>query len=141
MKDWHIFRGLKETLPEAPPWRRFAGEVLKAKDPTRQLLPAPNLQDERRGRLYQADDTEIEMVNAALVLRRPLLVTGKPGTGKSSLAYAVAHDLGLGPVLRWSITSRATLTRVAVPAGRPRDHDRPSTVAASDNGARRPDTR
>lgn len=109
MKDWHIFRGPKEMLPEAPPWRRFAGKVLKVKDPARQRLPVPGPQDERRGRLYQADDAEIEMVNAALVLRRPLLVTGKPGTGKSSLAYAVAHDLGLGPVLRWSITSRATL--------------------------------
>ena len=28
------------------------------------------------------------MVNAALFLRRPLLVTGRPGTGKSTLAYS-----------------------------------------------------
>ncbi|MEU0405616.1 AAA family ATPase, partial [Streptomyces sp. NPDC006197] len=31
--------------------------------------------------------------NAALYLRRPLLVTGNPGTGKSTLAHAVAHEL------------------------------------------------
>jgi MoxR-like ATPase len=49
------------------------------------------------------------MVNAALYLRRPLLVTGRPGTGKSSLAYLIATELGLGPVLRWAITSRTTL--------------------------------
>jgi MoxR-like ATPase len=49
------------------------------------------------------------MVNAALYLRRPLLVTGKPGTGKTSLAYAVAYALGLGEVLEWSITTRTTL--------------------------------
>jgi MoxR-like ATPase len=48
-------------------------------------------------------------VNAALYLRRPLLLTGQPGTGKSSLIYAVAYELGLGPVLKWSITSKATL--------------------------------
>jgi MoxR-like ATPase len=49
------------------------------------------------------------MVNAALYLRRPLLVTGKPGTGKSTLAYSVARELRLGPVLRWNITSRTVL--------------------------------
>jgi MoxR-like ATPase len=49
------------------------------------------------------------VVNAAIVLRRPLLVTGKPGTGKSTLAYAIAWELNLGPVLRWSITTSATL--------------------------------
>jgi MoxR-like ATPase len=48
-------------------------------------------------------------VNAALYLRRPLLVTGRPGTGKSSLAYAIAYQLQLGTVLKWSINTRTTL--------------------------------
>jgi MoxR-like ATPase len=42
-------------------------------------------------------------------LRRPLLVTGKPGTGKSTLAYSVAYELRLDPVLYWPITSRSTI--------------------------------
>ncbi|MFF3482633.1 AAA family ATPase [Streptomyces sp. NPDC002701] len=52
---------------------------------------------------------EADMVNAALYLRRPLLVTGRPGTGKSALAYRISRELGLGRVLRWHITSRSTL--------------------------------
>ncbi|MEB3156282.1 MAG: ATPase [Cyanobacteriota bacterium] len=48
-------------------------------------------------------------VNAAIRLRRPLLVTGLPGSGKTSLAYAIAAELGLGPVLVWPITPRSRL--------------------------------
>jgi MoxR-like ATPase len=55
------------------------------------------------------DPQEVQMVNAALFLRRPLLVTGRPGTGKSTLAALIAQELRLGPLLRWPITSRSTL--------------------------------
>jgi len=44
-----------------------------------------------------------------LYLRRPLLITGGPGTGKSSLAYAITYELKLGRVLTWPLTSRSTL--------------------------------
>ena len=40
---------------------------------------------------------------------RPLLVTGPPGSGKSSIAESVAYELRLGPVLRWHVTSHSTL--------------------------------
>lgn len=55
------------------------------------------------------DSQAIELVNAALYLRRPLLVTGEPGSGKSTLAHALAHELGLGRVLQWPIVSRTEL--------------------------------
>ncbi|HUN37560.1 MAG TPA: MoxR family ATPase [Trebonia sp.] len=51
----------------------------------------------------------MDVTNAALVLRRPLLVTGPPGAGKSSLAYRVARELRLGRVLQWRITSHSRL--------------------------------
>ena len=48
-------------------------------------------------------------VNTALYLRRPLLLTGKRGTGESTLISKVAYELKLGSVLKWSISSRSTV--------------------------------
>jgi len=59
---------------------------------------------------YLPEDDAVELANIALLLRRPLLVTGKPGTGKSTLARSIAYELGLGPVLYWPISSRSSLT-------------------------------
>lgn len=61
------------------------------------------------GQPLPAPPDEVARVNVALHLRRPLLVTGEPGTGKSSLAYRISAELGLGRVLRWQITSLSTL--------------------------------
>ncbi len=43
---------------------------------------------------YIALPSLVEAVNAALYLRRPLLLEGEPGCGKTRLAYAVAYELG-----------------------------------------------
>lgn len=48
---------------------------------------------------YQADEGLVHAVNTALLLGRPLLVTGEPGTGKTQLAASVAWQLGLGEPL------------------------------------------
>src|ERR1041385_6641821 len=110
---WWIFTGdLKpsnklSTLAAAPPWRPFGkGSILvpPAIDPA----PEDDL-DHVLARRFKASREMIEAVNTALYLRRPLLVTGRPGNGKSSLIRAVALELRLGPVLRWSITSKSTL--------------------------------
>lgn len=111
MNDWHIFGGNREPhdwmMPATPPWRRFTGGPVLPPPTTDWAAERPA--DLDRARAYQAAGEEVELVNVALFLRRPLLITGKPGTGKSTLAYAVAHELKLGPVLRWPITSRSTL--------------------------------
>ncbi|MDP2305104.1 MAG: AAA family ATPase [Pseudomonadota bacterium] len=51
----------------------------------------------------------LDRINAALHLRRPILISGDPGVGKSSLAWHLAWVLGLGPPLKWEIGSRTTL--------------------------------
>ena len=53
---------------------------------------------------YIADEELLSDVNAAIILSRPLLVRGEPGTGKTRLAYAVAEALGK-PLLTWHIKS------------------------------------
>ncbi|RKI72898.1 MoxR family ATPase [Corallococcus sp. AB049A] len=98
MNDWHIFKGGPDqpphdriaSLPPPPPWRDYS-------------------QKTSRGERYLPSAEEIQTVNAALYLRRPLLITGKPGTGKSSLAHAVARELNLDSVLVWPINTRSIL--------------------------------
>ena len=100
MESWEIFQGNGtphdglEKLPDPPSWRAFKDEDYRRP---------------QKGATFKARPEEIKLVNAALYLRRPLLVTGKPGTGKTSLAYAVAHELKLGEVLYWPITTKTTL--------------------------------
>jgi MoxR-like ATPase len=92
---WRLFRGdgasRRVAFPPPPPWRKLEEAA------------------DHRGRTYRPTDSEVEMVNVALYLRRPLLVEGPPGSGKSSLAFAVAKELELGPVLHWPINSRTVL--------------------------------
>src|SRR5690348_3481998 len=93
---WNIFTGSgAPTAPDAwrqipapPPWRNRAAEETR-------FVTTPEL---------------LEAVNAALHLRRPLLLTGPPGSGKSTLASVIAAELDLGEPLEWHVTSRSTLT-------------------------------
>ncbi|MBB5936265.1 MoxR-like ATPase [Streptomyces zagrosensis] len=102
--SWRLFRGDGERrglpLPPPPPWRRFGGTGQSGGDGRSGAAERSPYLIERR---------HADIVNAALHLRRPLLVTGHPGTGKSSLARAVAYELDLGDVLRWPVNSRSTV--------------------------------
>lgn len=53
---------------------------------------------------YVATDDLMLAVNAAATLKRPLLIKGEPGTGKTMLAEEVAQALGM-PLLQWHIKS------------------------------------
>ncbi|MCB8975824.1 MAG: MoxR family ATPase [Ardenticatenaceae bacterium] len=97
-KNWFIYgnnepqKQLKAVIEKGPPsWRNF------------------EVTTRRTAYEFQIGQEELEVVNTAIYLRRPLLVTGDPGTGKSSLAYSIAEKLGLGKVLTWPITSRSIL--------------------------------
>lgn len=111
LSNWQIFTGVSkvtphrnlESLPPSPPWRPY-DKLNKPKFETKYRAKARETRND-----FVVNPEMIEAVNAALYLRRPLLLTGKPGIGKSSLIEQVAHELSLGSVLRWPVTSRSTL--------------------------------
>jgi MoxR-like ATPase len=53
---------------------------------------------------YVATDDLKVAVNAAVTLRRPLLVKGEPGTGKTVLAHEIAKAMG-APLIEWHVKS------------------------------------
>ncbi|MBD2548319.1 AAA family ATPase [Microcystis elabens FACHB-917] len=129
-------RQRQDPWPESPPWRRFLqpeAEQEKALQKVEEgywqqyqewLAANPGLNTQERDRLrgevfrlprtsdgaLRPEGEAVRLaVNAAIHLRRPLLVSGTPGCGKTSLAYAIAEELDLGPVLSWDVTPRSQL--------------------------------
>ena len=122
---WQLFLGNGQSptlteMPEAPAWREFMTdadfekerEASESRWAQIQQLAEEDIRGKERGKSFRLDRAYIDVlnaVNAALHLRRPLLITGKPGSGKTSLAYAIAHELKLGIVLDWPVNARSTL--------------------------------
>ena len=65
-------------------------------------LPATRLQEES---VHIFSNDEVHAINGALAARRPLLVRGEPGSGKTQLARAAAE------VLKWPFTSKTVDAR------------------------------
>jgi hypothetical protein len=121
---WHVYKAERESadarartvdawLKRPPPWRRPPTDrEAEGVAPVVDRAP-PGSADRETRRAEKFIDVGgavlRDRVNMALLLRRPLLVSGPPGSGKSSLAYSIAWRLGLGRPLRWEINSRTTL--------------------------------
>lgn len=68
-------------------------------------LPPSRLSVQTDPKYYLPDKGLVDAVNVALLLGQPLLLTGKPGTGKTQLAYSLAYQLGLGEPLTFETKS------------------------------------
>lgn len=53
---------------------------------------------------YVTSEPLSNAVNVAIALKRPLLIRGEPGTGKTLLAHSIAHGLGK-KIIVWNIKS------------------------------------
>ena len=100
--DWELFKGDGEVHRSAAAPGKKAWIRLPPLRSWREHVPGTAPKFDMPAGLATA-------VNAALHLRRPLLLTGGPGSGKSTLVELIAAELELGQVLRWHITSRSTL--------------------------------
>jgi MoxR-like ATPase len=166
--NWDLFRNSGSRLdpatpwPEAPPWRDWSRQEQEpgASNSADAMywqqvdkLPELEARTRRRGEVLQLPRDENHQlseeaervrlaVNAAIHLRRPLLITGTPGSGKTSLAHAIAWELRLGPVLHWPITPRSRLIEDGLylydALGRLHDSQFAAT-ADRDGGQRSPD--
>lgn len=66
--------------------------------------PSPQAHDQPEP--YVPHPDLIKSVNLSIFLKRPLLLEGEAGSGKSRLAHAVAYELGL-PLYIWTVRSNS----------------------------------
>ena len=84
-----LYTGNPDKRPaDARPW------------PSRRYQPDP--------RNYIPGARLVHAVQAAMILDRPLILTGDPGTGKTQLAYSVAWELGLAEPLSFETKSTSS---------------------------------
>lgn len=79
------------------------------KEEKRKLPPIhlnPRINDPK---LYIPSDGLVHAVNVALALSQPLLLTGEPGTGKTRLAYHIAHIFELDEPLVFNAQTTSTM--------------------------------
>ncbi|MCI5146823.1 MAG: AAA family ATPase, partial [Candidatus Electrothrix sp. AR3] len=80
------------SLLQHRPARRPEGEGGSLAVDARRFIPGRELED---------------AINTAIAVNEPLLLTGEPGTGKTTAAYYTAWKLGLGKVLHFQVKSES----------------------------------
>lgn len=83
-----------------------ANNLSQALDSLASIQKNPPITKNEAGLVHQWSPREAQAIQVALVTRRPLLIRGEPGCGKTQLAAAVAHELG------WALHARTVHPRI-----------------------------
>ena len=84
----------------------YTGKGIQSPE-TASLLPSPRYSDLMKPERYLPDPGLIDATNVALLLGKPLLLTGEAGTGKTQFGYNLAWELKLGELLKFETKSNS----------------------------------
>ncbi|MEM7129698.1 MAG: MoxR family ATPase [Chloroflexota bacterium] len=86
----------------------YTGKGIQSKDRQAASLPVPQTEKLRNPQYYIADSGLVDACNVAILLGKPILLTGAPGTGKTQFAYSLAWELGLSGPFKFETKSTST---------------------------------
>ncbi|GAB4420631.1 MAG: MoxR family ATPase [Bacteroidia bacterium] len=95
-------------MPDAPLFEVYRGDGSTLSDRSQTLPPYESITRANAPVGYVAAPPLRDAVNVALALGQPLLLTGEPGTGKTQLAWSIAHELGLEKPLIFNTKTTST---------------------------------
>ncbi len=84
----------------------FTGKGIEPLNPEiAKQIPPVNFEEEAKPQFYTASDGLVKAMNVALLMGKPLLLTGEPGTGKTQFASRVAWEFFGGKPLKFETKS------------------------------------
>ncbi|MBF0613219.1 MAG: MoxR family ATPase [Magnetococcales bacterium] len=87
--------------------RYYTGKTERwANEPRQDVAEVPLSSEDPKG--YIPSNGLIKAANVALILNRPLLITGEAGVGKSAFADNLAGEMGWGKAIKFPVTSNTT---------------------------------
>ena len=99
---------ITQPMADQSPFEVYKGDGTTIADRQTSLPPFEPITRMDAPEGYVAAPALRDAVNVAIALGQPLLLTGEPGTGKTRLAFSIAHELKLGRPLIFHTKTTST---------------------------------